>query len=203
MPIKSPTRAKRRLAEALDPDSHRKLIEALIEDALTFCSGTDEIVWWVVSDDEAVRAQAQGAGLEAITDEGIGLNEAVALGVEVAAREGAQSVLVIPSDVPLARPEDADDILDTGAFSEMVVVPASDGGTNGLYLNLPTEVRSSFGEDSLRIYVEQARHLDLRCSILDLPRLAIDLDTPEDARTILESGESESKTAGFLAGLFD
>jgi 2-phospho-L-lactate/phosphoenolpyruvate guanylyltransferase len=203
MPIKSPARAKRRLAEALDPESHRYLIEALIEDALAFCSRTEDIVWWVVSDDETVRARAQSAGLEAIADKGVGLNEAVAMGFEVAARNGAQSVLVIPGDVPLARPEDADDILDTGAVSEMVVVPASDGGTNGLYLDLPTEVRTSFGEESLRTYVEQARQLDLRCSILDLPRLAIDLDTPEDARVILQSGDPQGKTMEVLAGLFD
>jgi 2-phospho-L-lactate guanylyltransferase len=202
LPIKGPEHAKRRLAAELDGGVHRELIEALIEDALEFCVRTDGISWWVISDDEAIRALAEARGLAAVADSGVGLNEAVRTGLAAVAARGANSVLVIPGDVPLVRPEDADDILDTGAFSDVVVVSASDGGTNGLYLDLPTEMEPRFGPDSLRAHVEAAEQLGLRCSILDLPRLAVDLDTPEDARVLLESGEGGGATLEVLRHLY-
>jgi 2-phospho-L-lactate/phosphoenolpyruvate guanylyltransferase len=202
LPIKSPARAKQRLEQSLDARAHRELTDALLEDALAFCSKTPGVQWWVVSDDEEVRSRAQGEGLETIADDGRGLNEALRLGIDEVGLEGAQAVIVIPGDVPLAQPEDADDILDTGAFSEVVVVPATDGGTNGLYFDLPTEMQPRFGPESLRVHVEEAERLGLRCSILDLPRLAVDLDTPEDARLLLESDEGGGRTLEVLARLF-
>jgi 2-phospho-L-lactate/phosphoenolpyruvate guanylyltransferase len=202
MPIKSPARAKRRLADAIDPSAHEELTRALLEDALALCSGSDDVRWWVVSDDEEVRAQAEARGFDVVADEGSGLNRAVSVGLVVVTGEGADSVVVVPGDVPLAHPEDVDDILDTGAFSEVVVVPAADGGTNGLYFDLPTEFGPSFGDNSLHAHADAANRLDLRCTILDLPRLAVDLDTPEDARRILDMGEGEGRTLEMLDRLF-
>jgi 2-phospho-L-lactate guanylyltransferase len=200
LPIKSPTRAKRRLA--LDPDVHGELTRALLDDALDLSSQTTAIEWWVISDDEDVRSLARARGLRDLADEGEGLNEAVRAGIKAAASEGADSVVVIPGDVPLAQPEDVDDILDTGALSEIVVVPAADGGTNGLYFDLSTEFRPSFGSESLRAHVDAARRLKLRCTVLDLPRLSIDLDTPEDARRILDFGAGGGRTVEVLSRLF-
>ncbi len=206
MPIKSPGRAKRRIAEALDAEAHRDLTRALLDDALDFCSRTDALDWWVVSDDERVREQAEASGLNSVADDGVGLNDAVGAGFDAAAREGAGSVLVVPGDVPLAQPEDAQDILDTGALSDVVVVPASDGGTNGLFLSLPTEMTPRFGPESLRVHVEEAQRLALRCTILDLPHLSVDLDTPEDARQLLEMARTGdgtgSRTLEVLARLY-
>ena len=203
LPIKSPTRAKQRLAPGLSDAAHREITEALLEDALDFCGRTNEIRWWVISDDENVRTRAQDRGLDAVADEGIGLNEAIRVGIDTVEAKGAASVIVIPGDVPLAQPEDADDLLDTGAFSEVVVVPSSDGGTNGLYFDLPTAMEPRFGPDSLRAHVEEAQRLGLRCSILDLPRVALDLDTVEDARLLLESGEDGGRTLEVVERLLD
>jgi 2-phospho-L-lactate/phosphoenolpyruvate guanylyltransferase len=202
LPIKSPARAKQRLTEGLTDAFHGALIQALIDDAFIFCSRASAIKWWVISDDEVVRSRARSEGLEAVTDEGSGLNEALRAGIKVAERQGAQSILVVPGDVPLAQPDDAEDILDTGAFSEVVVVPSTDGGTNALYFDLPTEMEPRFGPDSLRVHAEEAERLGLRCSILELPRLAVDLDTPEDARLLLDTGGAGSRTLEVLARYF-
>jgi 2-phospho-L-lactate/phosphoenolpyruvate guanylyltransferase len=202
VPIKSPARAKQRLADAIDAAAHEELTRALLDDALALCAASDDVRWWVVSDDEGVRAEAQRHGFDVVADGGSGLNDAISVGLKVVSSEGADSVLVIPGDVPLAHSEDVDDILDTGAFSEVVVVPAADGGTNGLYFDLPTEFGPSFGDDSLRAHAETADRLSLRCTVLDLPRLSVDLDTPEDARRILEIGEGGGRTFEVLERLF-
>ena len=201
LPIKSPLRAKRRLAEVLEPGAHGALVEALLEDALDFAVATQNIRWFVVSDAESVRERAADLRLGVVADDGRGLNQALKKGLESLREMGAESVTVIPGDVPLARPEDAQDVLDTGAVSDVVVVPATDGGTNGLFFKLPTEMAPRFGPESLRTHVEEAERLGLRCSILDIPRLAIDLDTPDDATALHKSGESGGRTLEVLARL--
>jgi 2-phospho-L-lactate/phosphoenolpyruvate guanylyltransferase len=202
MPIKAPARAKRRLAEGLAPDVHRRLTEALLQDALDLCLATPEVTWFVVSDDDGVGKRAEDAGLSAVPDEGRGLNEAVRAGLDAAKTAGAEMVVVVPGDVPLAQPEDVQDILDTGEMSDVVVVPAADGGTNGLYLRSDSGMEPRFGPESLRVHVEEAQERGLRCTILELPRLALDLDTPEDAREILAVGEGSGRTLEVLRELF-
>ena len=202
LPVKNPLNAKRRLARALEPGAHRELTAALLEDALALCGATDGVRWWIVSDDPLVRARAEEAGFDTLTDTGTGLNDALQAGIEAVGEAGADSVTIVPVDVPLARPEDARDLLDTGATSDVVVVPATDGGTNGLFLDLPTRMEPSFGPASLNKHVAQAGELGLRCSILDLPRLSVDLDTPDDARLLLDSGEAQGRTLQVLVRYF-
>jgi 2-phospho-L-lactate/phosphoenolpyruvate guanylyltransferase len=187
LPVKRLDRAKGRLSGWLDPAERTALARALFEDALELCSSAPWLRWWVVSDDEDVRKIASGRGFETIADEGTGLNDALKLAISAIVREGAESVTVIPSDVPLAYQEDIRDLADTGATSDIVVVPSDDdGGTNGLFLSPPDLIEPRFGSASLKAHVDAAADRGLRCSILALPRLALDLDTIKDIDAFLE-----------------
>jgi 2-phospho-L-lactate guanylyltransferase len=159
----------------------------LFEDALDLCSSTPWLHWWVVSDDEDVREAAATRGFETVEDEGTGLNDALRVAIADIVGHGAESVTVIPSDVPLAYQEDVRDLVDTGATSDIVVVPSDDdGGTNGLFLSPPNLLDPRFGSASLKAHVDAAAERRLRCSILALPRLALDIDTIEDVDAFLE-----------------
>ncbi len=143
--------------------------------------------WWVVSDGEDVRKAAATRGFETIEDEGTGLNDALKLAIADIVGKGAESVTVVPSDVPLAYEEDIRDLVDTGATSDIVVVPSDDdGGTNGLFLSPPDLLEPRFGSASLKAHVDAAADRQLRCSILALPRLALDIDTIKDVDAFLE-----------------
>jgi 2-phospho-L-lactate/phosphoenolpyruvate guanylyltransferase len=187
LPVKRLDRAKGRLSGWLDPAERTALARALFDDALDLCSSAPWLRWWVVSDDEDVRRIAAGRGFGTVADEGTGLNDALNLAISAIVRDGAETVTVIPSDVPLAYQEDIRDLVDTGATSDIVVVPSDDdGGTNGLFLSPPDLIEPRFGSASLKAHVDAAADRGLRCSILALPRLALDLDTIKDIDAFLE-----------------
>jgi 2-phospho-L-lactate/phosphoenolpyruvate guanylyltransferase len=187
LPVKRLDRAKGRLSGWLDPAERTALARALFDDALDLCSSAPWLRWWVVSDDEDVRKIAAGRGFETVADEGTGLNDALKLAISAIVRDGAETVTVIPSDVPLAYQEDIRDLVDTGATSDIVVVPSDDdGGTNGLFLSPPDLIDPRFGSASLKAHVDAAADRGLRCSILALPRLALDIDTIGDVDAFLE-----------------
>ena len=185
LPVKSPRRAKSRLAAEIGTAEAARVAHALFQDSMALLASTHELDWWVVSDDEEVLRRAGDAGVRTHRDQGQGLNEAVASALPDVILAGAGSILVIPCDVPLAWKGDLEDVLDTGETSDVVVVPSgADGGTNALFLSPPDILEPRFGPASLQSHIAAAERAKIRCSVLALPRLALDLDTIEDAREL-------------------
>lgn len=180
LPVKSPRRAKSRLEGPLDSAGRIAVAEALLEDALALVGGAAFLTWWIVSDDGDVLRRAAALGLHTVHDPGDGLNRAVAAAVAAASAGGAASVTVVAADLPLARPDDLRDVLDTGATSDVVVVPSDAGGTNVLYLSPPDVLQPQFGVHSLGMHMRAAEALGLRCTILSVPGLMLDVDTVDD-----------------------
>jgi 2-phospho-L-lactate guanylyltransferase len=191
LPVKALAAAKQRLGPDFDPEERREIARALLEDALEMCVSTPFLRWWVVTADDAAASAARARGLDVVDDAGEGLNHALSTAVQAATDAGATSVTIIPADVPLGIRDDIVDLLDTGATSDLVLVPAPrDGGTNGLHMSPPGLVEPRFGPGSLQSYVELADRRGLRCSILSLERLTLDIDTMEDVAHFLESSPS-------------
>ena len=203
LPVKALDRAKARLGPGFDAEQRREIAAALLDDALALCLSVDVLQWWVVSDDREVLARARDAGLKTVDDPGSGLNDAIAVAVDAAAGAGAESVTVIPCDVPLAYKGDLADLLDTGATSDIVLVPSGDdGGTNALFLTPPDIIEPAFGPGSLQRHIALAERRGYRCSILSLPRLALDIDTPADVDVFLSrAGAFGGRTAEVLRKL--
>lgn len=203
LPVKKLREAKQRLSEEFDPDQREEISRALLSDALDLCEKTPFLRWSIVTADTEAAADARRRGLVVVDDPGAGLNAALAAGIQEARAAGAGSITIIPVDVPLATAEDVHDLFDTGATSDVALAPShSDGGTNALYLSPPDALRPRFGPASLRAHLDEGHAAGLRCSILDLSRLAIDIDTPEDAREVAKEGGS-SRTAQLLQRLLE
>jgi 2-phospho-L-lactate guanylyltransferase len=186
LPVKPIAEAKTRLGPLFDAPARSEIARALLEDALALCVSAGFLEWWVISRDPDVLALARRQGLNAIEERGTGLNEAITQAVGVVTGAGATSMTVIPADVPLAWAGDLQDLLDTGATSDTVVVPAAGGGgTNALYLEPPDLIAPRFGPASLQAYLSATEDAGLRCSLLALPRLALDIDTVADVDAYL------------------
>ncbi len=200
LPVKALDRAKRRLGEHFDEEVRGQIARALLHDSLALCQSASFLNWWVASDDEAALTAAHSYGFNTVKDQTGTLNGALQQAVEQVVAAEAESVTIIPSDCPLAYSGDLRDILDTGATSEVVVVPsASDGGTNGLYLRPPNILAPRFGTASMRAHLALAERQGFRCSILVLPRLALDVDTIEDVDELLRRDKiGTSETARLL-----
>ncbi|MFP5352202.1 MAG: 2-phospho-L-lactate guanylyltransferase [Actinomycetota bacterium] len=203
LPVKRIDQAKGRLSSHFDDEQRALIAGALVADAIELCAGTEFLRWWVVSDDREVLRSAESRGLGTVDDPGEGLNVAVEAAIAVALKEGADSVTVIPSDVPLAFRGDLVDLLDTGATSDVVLVPSErDGGTNGLFMAPPDLLQPNFGPGSLQKHLQTAERASLRCALLSLPRLSLDLDTVEDIRAYLAKPKhAETNTSRVLQEL--
>ena len=187
LPVKELSAANQRLAAEFSDAARIEISRALLQDALDLCEKTAFLRWFVVTHDDEVASEARLRQIEVIEDAGGGLN--AALGAAIAALEtaGATSATILPVDVPLAQPDDVRDLVDTGGTSDVALVPShSDGGTNALYLSPPGALQPRFGPASVRAHIDQAEASGLRCSILGSTRLGLDLDTPDDARAIVE-----------------
>ena len=200
MPVKRLDRAKTRLADELGDTQRARVARALLDDAFHLCSSVDFLTWWVVSDDHEVLNEAKERGFNTVVDPGGGLNAALATAVAAATAAGAVSVTVVPSDVPLAWAGDIRDLVDTGATSDVVVVPARDGGTNGLFMSPGTIMEPRFGASSFKAHLAEAERLQIRCSILSLPRLELDIDTIADVDLYLSRPRQiETRSSQVLA----
>lgn len=186
VPLRSPAKAKKRLGDGFDEPTRAAIVEALIDDTFELMAMCDFLRWVVVSDDATLLERAESAGHGTATDDGTDLNAAISAGI---ASTQADAVLVVPGDLPLAIPDDLREILDTGLTSDVVIVPSSgDGGTNALWLSPPDVVAPRFGPSSLRAHIERAEAAGLRCTVLALDRMALDLDTAADVAAILAAG---------------
>ncbi len=195
VPVKDLERAKRRLAGALDPAARRGLSLAMLADvldALDATPGLDGIA--VVSRDADVAELARRRGLRVIPEAGAGLNAAVAqaanvLSANVLSAEGCARLLVMPADLPLAAPEEIAAVLAAlHAAPGLTLVPDRHGvGTNALACTPPDAVAPSFGAGSFARHLEAARHAGIPATVLRLPGLGLDIDTPADLRALMET----------------
>ncbi|MCH8002286.1 MAG: 2-phospho-L-lactate guanylyltransferase [Proteobacteria bacterium] len=190
VPVKTLDAAKRRLAGALDPAARRGLSLAMLADvldALDATAGLDGAA--VVSRDSDVMELARRRGLRVIPETGAGLNAAVTQAANVLSAEGCARLLVMPADLPLAAPEEIAQIL--AALPEapgLTLVPDRHGvGTNGFLCSPPDAVAPSFGAGSFARHLEAARDAGIPATVLRLPGLGLDIDTPEDLRAFMEA----------------
>jgi coenzyme F420-0:L-glutamate ligase/coenzyme F420-1:gamma-L-glutamate ligase len=192
IPVKATGRAKGRLADLLDKATRQELALTMLEDVLaavmpTAGSLVDAV--YVATSDHAAIAIARRRGARVLEEreqrsESASVDEASR---ECAAR-GIDALLTIPADIPAILPQDISAILEEATSVRAVVLtPARDGkGTNAIWRRPPGAIPSRFGFDSFRKHQAEAESRGLAWVAVPLPRVAVDLDEPEDIAAFLE-----------------
>ena len=194
LPVKPLRGALRRLTPALDAPVRRELQVAMLTDVLAAAAGARELAGvWVVTCDPAARGMAEAiAGARVVPDHDPprGMNAAVVRGLEAVAAAGADGALVLTADLPLARPEDLDAVVFAApAGSSATIAPSWDGtGTNAMLLRPPAALTPRLGVDSLARHLAQAARRGVPVTRVDLPALALDIDTPRDLAELMARG---------------
>jgi 2-phospho-L-lactate guanylyltransferase len=183
VPVKDLTQAKGRLSPWLSPTERHLLATAMLEDVLAALrqASTVERIALVTTDAHALSLAAQW-GFE-VVDEGSGRGEtgAVELAIKVCRERGASSLAVIPGDIPLLTAADVDCVVQHATQYDVVIVPSWDSrGTNAIWLRPPDALQLRFGSWSFFPHVKQAKRKGLSYKVVRLPRVALDVDTPED-----------------------
>jgi 2-phospho-L-lactate/phosphoenolpyruvate guanylyltransferase len=204
LPIKSFDEAKHRLRAELDPTPRRALVEAMFSDvliALRRATLVDQVL--VVSADNVAQRIAGGYDAMVVEDEDLGHNQAAARGAARALELGVDRVLMVPGDCPLVSPTELDALLARPVPSpSLLVVPDRHGtGTNALVLTPPDALAPAFGPGSHDRHRERASTAGVHVETVELPSLALDIDTPEDLAAVEATLEQTRGGAAHTRGM--
>ncbi len=191
VPVRGLPAGKRRLAALLDVPARNSLVRAMLDDVVAALAGAERIDRVVIaSRDAAARDEAARLGVEFLDQTALQLGYNRAVEYAQAALADAEALLVVPADVPLLTPDAVDLVVATAPDGPAIVVaPAHNGGTNGLFLRPPGVIRPQFGPSSARAHAQAAAAageagVPYRLAQIDV--WAYDLDTPADLRLLGE-----------------
>ncbi|MEX0922457.1 MAG: 2-phospho-L-lactate guanylyltransferase [Rhodovibrionaceae bacterium] len=187
VPIKSFSSAKSRLAPVFGRPQRQKLAKLMARRVLKATAACPQIAGIaVVTADPLAREIAAGFGAEVCGmagDEGVNAAAAAGFGF---VRQRAAGVLILPSDIPLVRPDDLSRLLSgpAGACSVTIVADTAGQGTNALLLPSHIDFEFRFGANSARNHADSARRAGLEVRFAEFPRMALDIDTPGDVESL-------------------
>lgn len=193
VPLRSLASGKARLGGSIDAEERETLLRGMLRRTLAVLAAwpasraihlvsTDPglLVETVVDLSTPVRPLLQRLG---------GLNEALRMGRDDAAKAGATAVLMLPADLPHLSIEALDGLLEAadaamaaGSGGPVVVIAPSDArhGTNALLLSPPAVIDPCFGIESFEAHLRASARAGAALQIVDDPALGFDVDTPDD-----------------------
>jgi 2-phospho-L-lactate guanylyltransferase len=81
-----------------------------------------------------------------------------------------------------------------------LIVPDRHGtGTNALLLTPPGALAPSFGPDSCERHAQLARAAGTHAEVVEVPSLALDVDTPEDLAALVAASDRAPRTQALLS----
>ncbi len=184
VPVKPLRRGKSRLSPVLSEDDRAVLNQRLLLqtiDVLKQVPDFDNVL--VVSRDPEALALAREHGARTLQEDGAPhLNVALQRATVVAQSYMAESVFILPADLPQISTEDIAAMIAAGSQPPVVVIAPDyhHEGTNALFVNPAGKIDYDFGPGSFERHCERARQAGMDLKVLELPSLAHDVDVPED-----------------------
>lgn len=188
IPVKPFAAGKSRLAGVLDAGERAALSKRLFHrvfDAAVAAMGGSRIA--VVTSDPSLAADIERRGAHGVVSTG-DLNPALADACGFAMENGAQGIMVLPSDLPFIAVQDIAALAAALPRAPAVVIApdAAEQATNALALAPPDPDFFRFGAASFAAHLAAARERGATVEIVRRGGLAFDLDTPDDYRAYLK-----------------
>lgn len=200
IPVKRFSHAKTRLGKVLEANERAALAKTMLRDVLQNLRATSAIdgIAVISADPEAFAlARTFDAAIIFDPDES-GVNAAVETGLAVFVPSNRR-MIVVPADIPFARPKDFEKVVELLDLTPVVLVPAfQDGGTNALAMSSPDLIQPQFGPESFLAHREACRDRRLACSVLMSEGIGKDIDCPLDVGPYLIRSENPGSTGRFL-----
>jgi 2-phospho-L-lactate guanylyltransferase len=181
VPVKNFAAAKLRLRGVLGTTDCAALAEAMARDVLRAIGDASTVDRCVVVGGSDARRLASEYHCDYCDDSGCDtLSAAVARAAQHCVWLGAETLLVLPGDLPALRGADIDQLLHTHRGGLTLCPASSDGGTNALAVTPPDAIGFRYGRDSARRHLEAAAQtgLDSRCE--ESAAFGRDIDTADD-----------------------
>jgi 2-phospho-L-lactate guanylyltransferase len=189
VPVKDTTAAKQRLAPSVPPRLRQALALAMLEDVLAALAGVPGLAGrLLVTDDPAAMTLAVRYGAHC-SDEGAGDGHtgAVTAAARRLARDGCESMLTLPGDIPLVTADEITQLIAAHRQAlrrpgpSFTIAPSHDEqGSNAILMSPPDAVPLRFGDDSFFPHLAAAEARGIVPSVVRLPGIALDIDNPLD-----------------------
>lgn len=201
IPIKHAAKSKQRLSKILRPVERQQLTLVMLRDVLDIVCKSHSLNGVLVATRSPQVGQiAQRCGAEVYTesadaDHSVAVSQAC---MHLYAAKQANTVMVIPGDIPCITPEDIEVLL--SKHDRITLIPDSRGeGTNGIIASPPNALQFQFGKKSLGRHSVSASESGILAQIIVNKNMSLDIDYPEDlARVIAELPADGSGTRQFL-----
>jgi 2-phospho-L-lactate/phosphoenolpyruvate guanylyltransferase len=191
VPVKNLANAKQRLSAVLGPEARQELAQAMCADVLeTLARWRQRPAVAVVTSDPFASDFAAGLGFEVIADDvNPGETGAIEMATTFCRDRGADNTLVIPADIPLIESRELERIVESAPPGGAVLVPDAAGRGTNAALRTPADLFPlRFGNDSFLPHLAAAKATGLRCVVLNLTGIALDIDRPEDLNELAAVG---------------
>jgi 2-phospho-L-lactate guanylyltransferase len=111
-----------------------------------------------------------------------GLNIALKKSIQVINAYSAQSVLILPADLPFITKEDLEGVMNFVADKPFMLISPDRkmNGTNLLFISPPDLIEFSFGPGSFERHVRQAQFHNAHIEVRKFNGTELDIDSPED-----------------------
>ncbi len=184
IPVKPLRRSKSRLSEVLSEDERTQLNAQMLENTLKVLRSVTQIKEiLIISRDTSVLALARSYGAKTLQEDGgAGLNLALKRAVLVAKAYSAQSILILPMDIPFLSKEDVLSLIQPFHISPGVVIAPDrhKNGTNAILVSPPELIDFSYGPGSFERHIWQAQAKGAAIEVVQIESTGFDLDDPTD-----------------------
>jgi 2-phospho-L-lactate guanylyltransferase len=186
IPVKPLKNAKSRLSPVLSPDQRFELAQAMLRHVLSVTTAARQVTGvLVISRDTKALAIAREMGAKTLQEGAMSnLNPALMRATMVVKSWRADTVLILPADLPFINAEDIRGMIQL-AVERSIVIAADNArdGTNALLVSPPGAIDFEYGSGSFEKHIHQAETAGLRAFTFESDRLALDIDLPADLET--------------------
>jgi 2-phospho-L-lactate guanylyltransferase len=174
--------AKQRLGPDVPPAARRRLMLSMLAAVVAAARAADLGPVALATSEPSAPALAQRLGLTILSDGDLPWNDGLLHALAAVAPKPAR-VLFLAGDIPLLTGAELHDFAAAAPAPGVGIARARDAGTNALLVTPPGALRPAFGSPrSSEVHAAAARAANLPWLVADIPGLALDVDTVEDAR---------------------
>jgi 2-phospho-L-lactate/phosphoenolpyruvate guanylyltransferase len=181
IPLKHLEVAKRRLHPQIGVEARRSMMLSMLAHVAAEALAADVGPVALASSEPRAPSIAAEHGIGLVDDGGLPWNEGLAHALGLLASPPA-SVLYLAGDLPLVTAAEIRELIGSIPERGIAIGRAHDGGTNALGVRPADALVPSFGSSqSARVHATLAEREGLKVAVVDLPGIALDVDTPADA----------------------
>jgi 2-phospho-L-lactate guanylyltransferase len=184
IPLKALATSKQRLSPAVSAPSRRRLMLHMLGCTAEAARGSGVGPVALATSDPQAHELAATLGVDVVSDGALAWNDGLLHALR-SIQPLPAAVLYLSGDLPLVTAADIVGFVGAAPAPGVAIARARDGGTNALLVRPALALVPMFGQQpSATAHMHQAADRGIAARVLDIPGLALDVDTIDDLRAV-------------------